>query len=143
MSDVLDVAAVRAAIHSHPELNDRQLARLLKIRAYTKVQAVRQQLEAELAEQPLAPAALTLAPTIVCENCGREGTPHLACPTWCKACQAGGAEARANWGPPALSSGSKLALELLAEFGHTDAGSSLRCDLLRARARDWNILEVR
>lgn len=100
-------AEIREALANNPDLTDRQIARLLDIRLWSKVRRVRELLAAEAAATPVvevlpAPRLPQIAahPTVICGNCGREGTPADADPTRCKACHAGGAAARAAWPTP-------------------------------------------
>ena len=108
---------IRHAIAGHPELTDRQIATRLGMRCWSKVRLVRAAIAAEvnppppvslpvslLAPDDAAPRQPVIAanPTVVCANCGREGTPAPAQPAWCKPCWAGGADWRATW-PSALA----------------------------------------
>lgn len=153
---------IRAAIVAHPELNDRQLGKLLDIRLWSKVRRVREALAAEAPAPapprllaPDVPAAsdvvtprqpvIALHQVIVCANCGREGTPAERQPDWCKACASDPTAAgyRAAWPRPELSPAAQISLDLLASFADNPAAADLlRRRYLRYRAADYHILEA-
>jgi hypothetical protein len=77
--------AIRQALVERPDLTDRQIAKLLDIRLWSKVCLVREIMAAEASPPP--PWA--------CASCGAAETPAISDPTRCEAC------VRATNAPPA------------------------------------------
>jgi len=126
------VTAIAAA---GPDASDLMVARRLKV-APAHVAHVRAAIAPMPTLAPLVVERVAIRPTIICANCGREGTPASAHPTWCKACAAGADEVRGAWDPPPPSPQTQAALAMIERAGPNRIDGS-RLTYLRLRAQDY------